>query len=79
MKRSTKGVGLVRLRVRDLVALVVPSRRAPTPPAGAAGLGEFEVLAGDVPAAQRLKDPDGHVVVVKEIRPHANSHSTTVE
>jgi len=40
------------------------SRRAPRPPAGAAGLIEFEILADDVPGAQRLEDPDGHTVTV---------------
>lgn len=41
------------------------SRRAPRPPAGAAGLVEFEVVVSGTPDAPRLEDPDGHVIVLK--------------
>ncbi len=41
------------------------SRRAPRPPAGAAGLVEFEVLVSGTPDAPQLTDPDGHVVVIR--------------
>jgi catechol 2,3-dioxygenase len=41
------------------------SRRAPRPPMGAAGLVEFEVLVSGAPETPRLKDPDGHVIVIR--------------